>query len=140
MGEEHFVIDNSVVMTWCFEDEASTYGDRVLGMLTGAQALVPAIWPLELVNVLLVAERRKWLSRSDTTRFLGIVRSLPIIVNGESVERVTADILGLARQTGLSSYDTSYLDLAIRTGLPLATLDKAMRGAARRCRVPLLST
>lgn len=67
---QDFVIDNSVVMSWCFKDETSKYTDTVLGHLEQATAYVPAIWPLEVSNVLLVAERRKRLSQADSSRFI----------------------------------------------------------------------
>jgi len=63
---EHFVVDNSVVMSWCFKDETNNYADIVLNRLTEAAAVVPSIWPLEVVNVFLVAERQKRLSESDS--------------------------------------------------------------------------
>jgi predicted nucleic acid-binding protein len=66
---EKFVVDNSVVMAWCFEDEASRYADAVLGSLEMLTAIVPSIWPLEVGNVLLIAERNKRLGRADSMRF-----------------------------------------------------------------------
>ena len=74
---ERFVIDNTIVMTWCFEDEASQYGDAVLNSLAGAEAVVPSIWPLEVINVLLVAIRRDRLHESDNVRFISLLSSLP---------------------------------------------------------------
>lgn len=74
---ERFVIDNTIVMTWCFEDEASQYGDAVLNSLAGAEAVVPSIWPLEVINVLLVAIRRDRLHESDNVRFTSLLSSLP---------------------------------------------------------------
>ena len=133
-----FVVDNSVVMSWCFEDESQPYSDRILDLLTSRTALVPGIWPLEIANVLLVAQRRNRLTRADASRFLTLVRSLPITVVQETTERVLGQILALAGETGLSVYDASYLDLAMREGLPLATLDKAMRKAAKQCHVPVV--
>jgi len=133
-----FVVDNSVVMSWCFEDEEQSYSDKVLERLGEHGALVPGIWPLEVVNVLLVAQRKKRLSKADAARFITLVRSLPINVIQETPGRVLGDVLALARDTGLSSYDASYLDLAMREGLPLATLDKAMKKAAKRSHVPLV--
>lgn len=135
--DKRFVVDNSIVMSWCFEDEASSYADAVLDALESAHAVVPSVWPLEVANVLLVAERRRRLSRADTSRFVMLVQSLPIRVEPEAPARVMGDILALARETGLSSYDASYLDLAIRKSLPIATLDRDLRRAARRYRVPI---
>jgi predicted nucleic acid-binding protein len=135
---QDFVIDNSVVMSWCFKDETSKYTDTVLGLLEQTTAYVPGIWPLEVSNVLLVAERRKQLSQSDSSRFISLLLELPIIVEPESTERTLSEILALAREYKLSSYDASYLDLAMRKGLPIATTDKNIISAARRCKVSIL--
>jgi predicted nucleic acid-binding protein len=134
-----FVVDNSVVMSWCFHDEMSEYADSVLDRLTDAQALVPGIWPLEVTNVLQMAQRKKRLGRAGSARFLVLLRSLPILVEQELPERVFAEIFSLADDTGLSTYDASYLDLAMREGLPLASLDKNLRKAAKTCRVPIFN-
>ena len=127
---ERFVIDNSVVMSWCFCDAGDCYAEAVLDRLTGAEALAPAIWPLEVANVLVAAERRGRLSEADSSHFLRLLGDLPLRVLPETPERVTGEILALARQTGLSAYDASYLDLAMREGVPLATRDAALRKAA----------
>jgi len=133
-----FVVDNSVVMAWCFEDEANRYSDSALEALNSSEAVVPAVWPLEVGNVLLVAERKGRLSQSKAARFLSLLGSLPIRVEQETPQRALTSILALARGHHLSTYDASYLDLAMRAGLPLATLNSALTKAARRCRVPLL--
>ena len=135
---ERFVVDNSVVMAWCFLDEAAHYADAILGMLVQGTALVPAIWPLEIGNVLVAAERKKRLSKADSARFLALVTNLPITVVQESPERMLTEIVALARMYQLSTYDATYLDLAMREDIPLATMDKALLSAARRCRVPVV--
>jgi len=139
MGSD-FVIDNSVVMSWCFQDEASRSADFILDRLEEATAFVPSIWPLEVGNVLLVAERHQRLGEGDSARFLALLSELPIRIDQESPERMFKEILALARRQNLSSYDASYLDLAMRKGLPLATLDKRLLAAAKRSRVPVLLT
>jgi len=78
---DDFVVDNSVVMSWCFKDESNHYADAVLNRLTKATAVVPSIWPLDVVNVLLVAERQKRLSDADSMRFLTLLSQLPIRVD-----------------------------------------------------------
>jgi predicted nucleic acid-binding protein len=137
MGKD-FVIDNSVVMSWCFEDETSPYADNVLSRLEEATAFVPAIWPLEVGNVLLVAERNHRLSEADSARFIALLSELPIEVEQEPPERMIKEILALARKHKLSSYDASYLDLAMRKGLAIATTDKNLIAAAKRSRVPIV--
>lgn len=136
---EQFVVDNSVVMSWCFKDETNSYADIVLNMLTKVSAVVPSIWPLEVVNVLLSAERQKRLSKSDSMRFLTLLSQLPIFVEYERPEKMMKELLALARTSKLSSYDASYLDLAMRKGLPIATLDNKLIEAAARNDVPILA-
>lgn len=131
-----FVLDNSVVMAWCFEDEGNPYVDAVLNSMETVEAMVPAIWPLELGNALLVAERKKRLSEASVVRFLSLVGTLPILVEQEAPERMLKEILSLARDRGLSTYDASYLDLAMRLGLPIATQDDSLKKAAQKVRVP----
>lgn len=135
---DDFVIDNSIVMAWCFDDESNEKTDRILIRLESAKAYTPAIWPLEVCNVLLVAERRKRINEAETTRFIALLGKLPIIVEHEQPERMIKEIVMLARSHQLSSYDASYLDLAMKKGLPLATLDKNLINAAKRCNVQLL--
>jgi predicted nucleic acid-binding protein len=131
------VLDNSVVISWCLEAEQDEYADAVLESLDTGEALAPAVWPLEAGNVLIAAERRQRLNRAATVRFLELLAALPIRVEQESPERMLKEILSLAREQGLSTYDASYLDLAMRRGLPLATRDAALAEAARRCGIPL---
>ena len=136
--DQDFVVDNSVVMAWCFEDEAGPYADDILDRLQTSIALVPSIWPLEVGNVLLVAERKKRLGEADSVRFVFLLNELPIHIEQEPPERMFNEILALARKHHLSSYDASYLDLAMRKGLPLATSDTALKAAAGRCNVQML--
>ncbi|VBB41569.1 Ribonuclease VapC [uncultured Desulfatiglans sp.] len=131
-----FVVDNSVVMSWCFEDEGNSYAEAVLESLESAEVLVPAIWPLEVGNVLLAAEGKKRLSHAAVVRFLALLGGLPITVEQETPERMLKEIVSLAREHGLSTYDASYLDLAMRFDLPLATQDPALAKAAEKCKVP----
>ena len=130
-----FVVDNSVVMAWCFADEGGEYADQILGRLESSQALVPAIWPLEVGNVLLVGEKQKRLTQADTIRFLALLSQLPIMVEQETPDRMLKEIVALAREHDLSTYDASYLDLAMRNGLPIATLDTALIKAAQKSSV-----
>ena len=136
--DNHFVVDNSVVMAWCFADEEDDYADFILGRLKVDNAIVPAIWPLEIGNVLVVAERRQRLSEADSIRFLALVNNLPISVDQETPDRMMKEIVALARRHQLSTYDASYLDLAMRRDLPLATQDAALKRAAERSQVSVL--
>ncbi|MGH7901799.1 MAG: type II toxin-antitoxin system VapC family toxin [Thermodesulfobacteriota bacterium] len=135
--DEIFIIDNSVVMSWCFKDESNKYADIVLDNLQKSSAVVPPVWPLEVANVLLVAERRKRLTEADSMRFLTLLNQLPITVEEGESEEMMLRTLSLAREYRLSSYDASYLDLAMRKGLAIATLDKGLRAAAQKTEVPI---
>lgn len=132
-----FVLDCSVTVAWCIEDEANPSTDRLLDSLQSGEALVPALWPLEISNVLLTAERYRRLTRVQTSQCLEMLRSLPIVVDESTPSRAMGDILSLGREQGLSAYDAAYLELSIREALPLATRDKALAAAAKRCGVPL---
>ena len=135
---KRFVIDCSVVMAWCFEDETDLYADLVLDLFADSEAIVPSIWPLEVANVLLVAERRKRLSEADSAQFIKLLSELPIIVDQETSDRALNEIFFIGRQQGLSSYDTAYLELAMREGAALATRDSRLINAARKCGVELV--
>lgn len=134
-----FVLDNSVVMAWYFEDEANDFTIAILRKLATGEALVPTIWPLEIANVLLVGERKGRSTEARTSRFVALVEALPIRVDSATSQRAFSGILTLAREQGLTAYDAAYLELAMREGLPLATQDKALRRAAEMCGVELLA-
>jgi predicted nucleic acid-binding protein len=133
-----FVVDNSVVMSWCFKDETNKYGDAVLDRLAESTAIVPPIWPLEVVNVLLVAEQRNRLKQVDTVRFITLLSQLPIVVEHDGSERKMKDLLALGRANNLSSYDAAYLDLSMRKDCPIATLDKKLIEAAKKVDITIL--
>ncbi len=137
--ENRFIIDNSVVMSWCFKDQANAYADSILERLIESMAYVPSVWPLEVVNVLLAAERKKYISQADSVRFISLLAELPIVVESDSPVKSMKELLGLARAHDLSSYDASYLDLAMKKGLPLATLDEKLRKAAVHTSVLILA-
>ena len=126
-----FVMDASVTMAWCFDDEGGQLADQALDALEDGEAIVPAIWTLEVANVLLVAERRGRLTRADGEQFLSMLEKLPITVDTSSICAISERILSLGRDHGLSSYDAAYLELAMREGIPLATGDERLRQAMK---------
>ena len=126
-----FVLDCSVAMAWCFENQRDRYSDAALQALEADSAVVPALWPLEVTNVLLVAERRRQLRRADVMRFLGMVAELPVEVDRAPTLRDARELFALGREYGLSAYDAAYLHLAVRERIPLATRDGALRAAMR---------
>ena len=131
------VIDASVSLAWHFDDEVSEYADRILEELRAGAGLVPAIWPLEVANALLIAERRGRLSPARTARAVDLFKELPLQVQEIGAQDALGPILDLARAEDLSVYDASYLELAMREGLPLATEDAALKSAAVRVGVTL---
>lgn len=127
------VLDASMALAWCFEDESDPLPVEVLRGLPAAGAWVPAIWPIEVANGVIVGERRQRLSQAQISRFFAVLARLPITIDTEqAAERAFGPISGLAREHGLSVYDACYLDLALRRTLPLATLDRRLRDAAVR--------
>jgi predicted nucleic acid-binding protein len=133
-----FVLDCSVTMRWCFHDDATRYAEHVLQRLSTEEACAPSLWALEVANVLLVAERRRRLTPADSSRFVSLLQTLPIRVAAETALHVWSDVLPVARAHQLSAYDAAYLELAMRLGCPIATLDENIRHAAKPLGVPLL--
>jgi predicted nucleic acid-binding protein len=135
-----FVLDASVAVSWCFEDESSDFADGILDLLrTGSEAITPALWPLEVANALVIAEWRKRISEAKVMSHLSDIRRLPVLIEPTDLARAFDQILSVARQRHLTEYDAAYLELALRRGLPLATLDNQLRRAARQAGVPLVS-
>ena len=122
-----FILDCSVSMAWCFEDENSQYSNAVLECLKTQTAVVPQLWHLEIINVLLVAERRKRITSSASEEFLTILQSMNIHTDKEVFTLADHKNISLARHHQLSSYDMAYLALAQREQLPIATNDKKLR-------------
>jgi len=133
------VIDSSITMVWCFEDETSELAELVFDRLLVGGAYVPLVWPLEVANSIVVGERRRRLSRTESEQFLRSLARLPITIAAASgLEQAFGSALSVAREQGLSIYDACYLDLSLRLGLPLATLDGRLRAAAERVGVPVV--
>jgi predicted nucleic acid-binding protein len=122
-----FVSDASVTLSWCFEDEATPWTDGLLDRLrSGDQILVPAHWPTEISNGLLMALRRKRIQPDRPALFWDELAILPVEVEPPLLPEQAKAVLLLSEQHGLTAYDAAYLELAKRKGLPLATLDSAL--------------
>jgi predicted nucleic acid-binding protein len=139
-GGKRFVLDASVTVAWCFPEEATPFTEGVLELFSqGAQAITSCIWPLEVANALLAAERRKRISRAQIAVLVSRIARLAISVEGSDPDRSFGEILSIARQEQLTAYDAAYAELALRLALPLATLDDELRRTAQRAGIPLVS-
>ena len=132
------VIDASITLAWCFDDEATEAKDAIAERVQSHGAIVPQHWRLEVANGLLQGERRKRLTLAQSAASIELVSSLPVDVDRETGERAWRETLALARSEQLTAYDAAYLELALRRGLPLATLDKELAAAAKKAGVPLV--
>lgn len=130
-----FVLDCSVTITWCFEDEASEYADAVHDFLSGSSAIVPAVWVYEVANVLAVGERRGRITSEQANRQIALLAGLRIAVADCDRFHMLRAVRELALRHNLAAYDAAYLDLAVRTALPLATTDSRLVEAAAAERI-----
>ena len=134
-----FVLDCSVAISWCLVDEDNDYANAVLDIMPNAEAFVLEIWSLEIVNTLLVAERRNRMTVEQSQASINWLQSLLITIDSLTSVQAFGRTLTLAREQNLASYDAAYLELALRLDLPLATNDKQLIDAALRCQVELLN-
>ncbi|MDD5058240.1 MAG: type II toxin-antitoxin system VapC family toxin [Sideroxydans sp.] len=137
----NFVIDNSVVMRWFFGDgkpQDLSYARAVLDAMKSADATVPAIWGFEVANVVSRAEAQGIVTEARSEAFLEMLAGIAIEVDGTSAAHALSATLNLARRYKLSAYDASYLELALRRGIALATLDTDLRKAAKKAGVEIL--
>ena len=133
-----FVLDNSVALSWCFEDEQTPSVMALLDRVVETGAMAPLLWPLEALNGLLVAERRRRLDAAKRAELAGLLRALPITLDNDTAEKSWEDTVRLAERFTLSVYDATYLELAQRRRLPLASKDRALRSAAAALGVVVL--
>lgn len=138
-----FVLDNSVVMRWLLQDgsdDRPTYARKVLELLMqeDSEAIVPGIWSLEVANVIVKVQAKALVSEAQSAAFVGLLQDMAISCDTRTAERALGDTLQLARRFKLSSYDASYLELALREGLALATLDGSLRDAMQQTGVALV--
>jgi predicted nucleic acid-binding protein len=131
LSERLFVLDCSVTMSWCFLDEVDAYAETVLRACADHRALVPQIWPVEVANALVTGQRRNRLQPAERLRFVRILQALKIEVKQVDRQRIFEAVVDAALANQLSAYDACYLELAMREGLPLASLDSKLNTAAR---------
>jgi predicted nucleic acid-binding protein len=135
-----FVLDASVALSWLLKDAgtgAKAYAFDVLNLLglPEMQADVPVTWALEISNVLARSEAKSLVTQAQSEAFLELIHATPISIDVAAAAYALFDTLHLARRYRLSSYDASYLELALRQGLGLATLDADLRRAAEKAGV-----
>lgn len=128
------VVDASVSAAWLLPDEATPFTEAVLQATATAEVWVPALWLLEIGNLLLNAQRRKRIGDAKRRELVAAAAALRLRVDREPV--AMADLDALAARHGLNAYDAAYLELALRRGLPLATLDSALLAAMPVAGVP----
>jgi predicted nucleic acid-binding protein len=136
----NFVLDASVTMCWLLSDgkaSATAYARQVLEAVASAetQAVVPMIWGLEVANVIAKAEARELITEAHSEAFLEMLGGIDIEVDSATFAKSLGDTLQLARRHHLSAYDASYLEVALREGLSLATLDDDLMKAAKKAGV-----
>ena len=131
------VLDSSVTLSWCFEDERTDATDALLKQVVESGAEAPSLWPLEILNALSMAERRPRIDSDRRQRLCGFLHDLPVNIDVETASRAWAASSQLATRFKLTLYDAAYLELAQRLNLPLATLDKELRAAGRALGIAL---
>ncbi len=133
-----FVVDSSVALAWCFEDEQTRPVMDLLDRVAESGAIAPSLWPLEALNGLLMAERRRRLDAKRRQRLAGFLRGLPITLDAETADQAWTATARLAERHRLTLYDAAYLELAQRRKLPLATLDGDLIKAGKALGMTLL--
>jgi len=124
------VIDASATLAWCFEDERNAKALRIAALVRDGGALVPGIWPLEVANILWQAERRKRITAEFRHATLADLSLLGVAIDPDTAANAWSTTLRMCERHGLTSYDAAYVELAVRSRLPLATYDSEMRLAA----------
>jgi predicted nucleic acid-binding protein len=139
MNVDEFVLDCSATVPWLFSSEATSATERLLDALTaGAKAWVPALWHLEIGNVLLGAERRGRVDKAGIESFFSSLAVYDIEVDNETIALAWTKTFSLGEAFGLTMYDAAYLEIALRRGIPLASLDEQLRVAMRKAGVRVL--
>ncbi len=133
----NFVLDASVAMCWLLGDgtaSARNYAMSVLEAMKAedSRAVVPVVWNLEVANVIARAEQKGLLVEAQSEAFIEMLAGLDIDIDSDTVATALSDTLQVARRYRLSAYDASYMELSLRSGIPLATLDQDLNKAARR--------
>ena len=130
-----FVIDASIAACWALRDEQHSYADAARERLVNDPGFAPSLWWFEIRNIIVVKERRNRITERDSAAFLSWMTRLGIAMDRSPD---SSELLRLARKHKLTVYDTAYLELAIRTRVPLATLNQDLANAAKAEGVPII--
>lgn len=134
-----FVVDVSVGIAWVHPSQASPDTDRLLeAVALNVMVVVPALWFLEVSNVLLVAQRRNRLTATQRQIAMGVLSRLELTVDEEGSRYAFGRTSELAENHGLSIYDAVYLELAVRHALPIASRNEGLNQAAKKCGLTVL--
>ena len=126
------IVDASVTAPFLIPDEAGDRSGRLIEKLVGGNAIVPQHWRLEVANLGRKAVRQARMTREELHEAVALLGTWPVRVDGQTNDLAWSRILDIASDNNLTSYDAAYLELAKRTGLPLATADRALLHAAPR--------
>jgi predicted nucleic acid-binding protein len=138
-----FVLDASVALLWLAPQTNPTgldYAAEILTALKDSQAVVPSLLALEIANVVAKLESKGVVTEADSQRYIAVLGRLNISVDQATATHALGDTLNLARRHKLSAYDAAYLELSLRTGMPLATLDAGLAKAAATAGVAIFGT
>jgi predicted nucleic acid-binding protein len=136
----HCVLDSSAALAWVLPGEANPATEALLAAVGELGAVAPGLWPLETANVLWFAERRGRISFAERTQAMAILAELPIQIDERTAALAFGATSAIASGRGLTVYDACYLELALRLGLPLASLDRGLCQAALAAGVKLIVT
>lgn len=134
------VLDASVALTWCFEDEVTDDSVRLLDEMKQCAIVVPALWHVELANTLVQGAKRGRINDAAIAEFDQLVRDLRVQTDHALSQAGLGPLVGLARRHGLSAYDATYLELAMRLNATLATHDAALCRAAEAAGIAVFAT
>ncbi|TXM92747.1 type II toxin-antitoxin system VapC family toxin [Methylobacterium sp. WL116] len=130
------ILDASMALAWVLPIESDA--SDILEQVAAKGAIVPGLWALEVRHVLLTAERKRRIVTAERTQALELLAALPISIDTETARHAWSATMTLASKHGLSLYDASYLELAIRCSRPLASRDAKLLRAASACSVPVI--
>lgn len=136
----NFVLDASVTLLWLApgtQSEGIAYAETVLNAMDESKACVPTLWALEIANVIAKLENKGIVTEADAQRFIGLLQRLDVVTDPATTTHALSDTLNLARRHKLSAYDAAYLELSLRAGVPLATLDAGLAKAATNAGIPI---